>query len=125
MAKKGKKYRAAAELLEEGKLYIFANQALGTLTDPDEGDYGNLLQSTSGESVIAFDITPDGIVSTDLRVMATDPAYTQGWWWEIPAGGVATLVKASAQSRSAVRGAFKEKSRKDLPASFGIFNKKN
>lgn len=113
--------------LEEGKLYIYANQALGILNDPDEGDYGNLLQSSSGEQFIIFDITPEGIISTDLRVMATNPGYTEGWWWEIPAGGTAILVKATAdgaRSMTAVKGGIKSKSRKNLPASFERFNKR-
>lgn len=110
--------------LNDCKLYIYANQPLGTLTDPQEGEYGNILQSSSSQNVIAFDFTPDGIVSTDLCVMATDPGYTQGWWWEIPAGGTALFVKANAAARkAAVKGGIKAKSRKNLSKSLKLFRK--
>jgi hypothetical protein len=109
--------------VEDGKLYIFDSQKLGTLTDPDEGDYGNLIMSASQQDFIIFDITPEGMVSADLCVMATDPGYTQGWWWEIPAGGTATLVKASAQSRAAAWGGIRAKSRRNIPTSFKLFNR--
>lgn len=115
------------DVTDEGyKLYIYANQALGILTDPDEGDYGNLLQSTSGASAIEFVVTPDGLVSDDLRIMGTNPEYTEGWWWEIPGGGTATFVKvaaASSRSVAAVRGGFKAKSRAGLPAGFSVYKK--
>ena len=116
--------------VEDGKLYIFDSQKLGTLTDPDQGDYGNLIMSASQQDFIIFDITPEGIVSADLCVMATDPGYTQGWWWEIPAGGTATLVKATAAdaSRKSVRqrsatGRMMPKVRKNMPASFKLYHK--
>lgn len=107
-------------------LYIFANQALGTLTDPDEGDYGNILQSTSGANAIAFTLTEQGFVSTDLKIMATDPAYTEGWWWEIPAGGTSIIVKggaASSESRAAAPRKTRAKSRQNLPTSLKLFSK--
>ena len=113
--------------IENGKLYLFANQALGILNDPEEGDYGNILQSTSGQQYIEFEITPDGIITKDLRVIATDPAYTQGWWWEIPAGGTTVFVRAeeeAAASRSAIKGGFKNKSRKNLSTNIKPFQKK-
>ncbi len=116
--------------VEDGKLYVFDSQALGTLTDPNEGDYGTILLSASQEDLIVFDITPEGIVSTDLCVLATDPDYTQGWWWEIPAGGTATLVKATADDASRKSGHLRTatarpltKVRKNLPASFKLFHK--
>lgn len=107
-------------------LYIFANQALGTLTDPDEGDYGNILQSTSGANAIAFTLTEQGFASTDLKIMATDPAYTEGWWWEIPAGGTSIIVKggaASSESRAAAPRKTRAKSRQNLPTSLKLFSK--
>ena len=113
--------------IENGKLYLFANQALGILNDPEEGDYGNILQSTSGQQYIEFEITPEGIMTKDLRVIATDPAYTQGWWWEIPAGGITVFVRAeeeTAASRSAIKGGFKNKSRKNIPTNIKLFQKK-
>ncbi|MBP5714201.1 MAG: BACON domain-containing protein [Prevotella sp.] len=107
------------------KLYIYAYQKLGILVDPDYGDYGNLLMSVSDQDVIAFDITPDGIVSTDLCIMATDPDYTQGWWWEIPEGGTTLFVKATtaAARRAAAKGGIKSKSRENLPTNFKLFHK--
>ena len=111
--------------IDECKLYIFANQKLGILNDPDEGDYGNLLQSTSGSKTIAFDVTTNGIVSTDLRVMATNPEYTEGWWWEIPAGGTSILVKAKAAAakRAAGKSLAKVKNRQGLPQSIKLYSK--
>lgn len=112
--------------LEDGKLYLYANQALGILNDPNEGDYGNILQSTSGQDYIEFDITPDGIITKDLRVIATDPGYTQGWWWEIPAGGTTVFARAEEAdaSRSAIKGGFKNKSRKNIPTNIKLYHKK-
>ena len=112
----------------EDKLYIYANQKLGVLNDPDEGDYGNLIMSASKQNLIEFDITPDGIVSTDFCVMATNPEYTQGWWWEIPAGGTTMFVKAEAAARATHRAAAKfrikaDRSRKNLPISFKLYYK--
>lgn len=108
-------------------LYIFANQALGTLTDPDKGDYGNILQSTSGANAIAFELTEHGFVSTDLRIIATDPAYTEAWWWEIPGGGTSLIVKAdaaSSESRAAApRKTTRVKSRQNLSTSLKLFSK--
>jgi hypothetical protein len=112
--------------IENGKLYLFANQALGILNDPEEGDYGNILQSTSGQQYIEFEITPEGIMTKDLRVIATDPAYTQGWWWEIPAGGTTVFARAEEAdaSRSAIKGGFKNKSRKNIPTNIKLYHKK-
>ena len=116
--------------VEDGKLYVYDSQMLGSLTDPDEGEYGNLIMSASQQDFIVFDITPEGIISSDLCVMATDPGYTQGWWWEIPAGGITTLVKATATdaSRKSVRqrsttGRMTLKERKNLPTSFKLYHK--
>ena len=112
--------------IDGDKLYVYAYQALGSLTDDQYGEYGNLLMSASNQEVIEFDITEEGIVTTDLCIMATDPGYTQGWWWEIPAGGTTVLVKATASAprRAAAKGSFKaNKSRKNLPASFKLYKR--
>lgn len=112
---------------EENKLYIYAYQPIGTLTDPEYGEYGNLIMSISSQDVIAFDITPDGIVSTDFCVLATDTAYTQGLWMTIPTGGTTVFVKATAAARAAHRAAVKggviAKSRKNLPKTFKLFRR--
>ena len=110
------------------KLYIYAYQPLGILNDPTDGDYGNFLMSVSDQDLIEFDITPDGIVSADLCIMATDPGYTQGWWWEIPQGGTSVFVKAEAAARTTHRAAVKDgfkvsKSRKNLPTGFKLYHK--
>ena len=111
--------------IDGDKLYIYAYQVLGTLTDPDEGDYGNLLMSASNQELIVFEITPEGIFSDDLCIMATNPEYTEGWWWEIPAGGTSIFVKAAAvrMHRAAAKGGFKAKNRNNLPTSFKLFKK--
>lgn len=112
--------------IDGDKLYVYAYQALGSLTNDQYGEYGNLLMSASNQEVIEFDITEEGIVTTDLCIMATDPGYTQGWWWEIPAGGTTVLVKATASAprRAAAKGSLKaNKSRKNLPASFKLYKR--
>lgn len=113
---------------QDDKLYLFPYQPIGILNDPDEGDYGNLLMSASSQDYIVFDITPEGIVSTDLCVMATDPGYAQGWWWEIPAGGTTVFIKDTAEARAfhraAIKGGIKKtKSHKNLPKKFKLFHK--
>lgn len=111
-------------VLDDCKLYIYSGQKLGILNDPEEGDYGNLLQSSSGSKVIAFDVTTNGIVSSDLRVMGTNPEYTEGWWWEIPAGGNAIFVKANvAAIKASKRSQAIAKSRKGLPKSIQLYRK--
>jgi hypothetical protein len=112
--------------IDECKLFIYSNQALGILNDPEAGDYGNLLQSTSGSKTIAFDVTTNGIVSSDLRVMATNPEYTEGLWWEIPAGGTSILLKANvaaAAKRTAGKSLTKVKNRKGLSQSIKLYRK--
>ena len=113
-------------ILEDCKLCIYAYQAMGLLHDDEDGDYGNYLMSVSGKDVIEFDFTPDVVISSDLKVMATDPEYAEGWWWEIPEGGTSVLVKNEASStarRAAAKGGIKAKSRKNLPKSFELFHK--
>lgn len=114
--------------IDGDKLYIYAYQTLGILNDPDDGDYGNLVMSASDQDLIEFDITPDGIVSTDLCILATDPGYTSGWWWEIPSGGTTILVQDAAAARTTHRAAAKSgfkanKSRQNLPKGFRLYHK--
>jgi hypothetical protein len=111
--------------IEGDKLYVFAYQVLGTLIDDEYGEYGNLIVSASNQEVIEFDITEQGIVTTDLCIMATDPGYTQGWWWEIGAGNTTILVQATANAplRAAAWGNKANKNRNNLPASFKIYKK--
>ena len=111
--------------IDGDKLYIYANQPMGLLNDAEYGDYGNFLMSASNQQLIVFDITPDGIISNDLCIMATDPGYTEGWWWEIPTGGTSIFVKAAAarMHRAAAKSGFKAKSRNNLPTSFKLFKK--
>lgn len=112
--------------IEDDKLYVYAYQALGSMVDDEYGEYGNLLMSASDQEMIVFDITENGIVSSDLCIMATDPGYTQGWWWEIPAGGTSVFVQATANAprRAAVaKSGFKaKKSRKNLPTGFKLYH---
>jgi len=111
--------------IDGDKLYIYPYQPLGSLIDEEYGEYGNLLMSASNQELIVFDITPEGIISNDLCIMATDPDYTEGWWWEIPTGGTSIFVKAAAarMHRAAAKGGFKAKSRNNLPTSFKLFKK--
>ena len=111
--------------IDGDKLYIYPYQPLGSLIDEEYGEYGNLLMSASNQQLIVFDITPDGIISNDLCIMATNPEYTEGWWWEIPTGGTSIFVKAAAarMHRAAAKGGFKAKSRNNLPTSFKLFKK--
>lgn len=93
--------------LDAFKVYIFPYQPLGTLTDPDEGDYGVLTYSKSGADAIAFDINPDGtLTSSDFILVGTAPDYSELWWYETPSSTTTILQrpenKTSATSRAAV-----------------------
>lgn len=113
---------------EENKLYIASYQDLGYDEDPDMGTFGNLTYSASGEDYIVFDITEQGMVSTDFCVLATNPEYTEAYGLMLPSGGTSMFVKADAAARATHRSAAKFRikadwSRKNLPIGFKLYHK--
>lgn len=114
---------------EGGKLYIPAYQDLGYDEYPGLGTIGNLTYSASGEDMIVFDITEQGIVSSDFCVLATNQEYTQAYGLVIPSGGTSWFIKAEeAAARGMYRAAaaknrFKIQSNKNLPKGFKLFSK--
>lgn len=115
---------------EEGKLYIQPYQDLGYDEYTGLGTIGNLTYSASGADWIVFDITEQGLVSSDFCVLATDPQYTQAYGLVLPSGGTSWFIKAEeAAARSMQRAAaakkntFKLQRNLNLPKDFKVFRK--
>lgn len=115
---------------EEGKLYIQPYQDLGYDEYTGLGTIGNLTYSASGADWIVFDITEQGLVSSDFCVLATDPQYTQAYGLVLPSGGTSWFIKAEeAAARSMQRAAaakkntFKLQRNKNLPKDIKVFRK--
>lgn len=115
---------------EEGKLYIQPYQDLGYDEYTGLGTIGNLTYSASGADWIVFDITEQGLVSSDFCVLATDPQYTQAYGLVLPAGGTSWFIKAEeaaarAMNRAAAakKNTFKLQRNKNLPKNFKVFRK--
>ena len=115
---------------EEGKLYIAPYQDLGYDEYTGLGTIGNLTYSASGADWIVFDITEQGIVSSDFCVLATNPEYTEAYGLVLPSGGTSWFIKAEeAAARSMQRAAaakkntFKLQRNLNLPKDFKVFRK--
>ena len=115
---------------EEGKLYIQPYQDLGYDEYPNLGTIGNLTYSASGADWIVFDITEQGLVSSDFCVLATNPEYTEAYGLVLPAGGTSWFIKAEeaaarAMNRAAAakKNTFKLQRNKNLPKNFKVFRK--
>jgi hypothetical protein len=86
--------------LEAQKLYIYRYQALGTYVDKNDGEtYGVVTYSLGGTSTSPFDLTADGIISTDFTLAYTDAAIENLLGFELPEG-TTTFVKAAASSKA-------------------------
>ena len=86
--------------LEAQKLYIYRYQALGTYVDKNDGEtYGVVTYSLGGTSTSPFDLTADGIISTDFTLAYTDAAIENLLGLELPEG-TTTFVKAAASSKA-------------------------
>ena len=86
--------------LEAQKLYIYRYQALGTYVDKNDGEtYGVVTYSLGGTSTSPFDLTADGIISTDFTLAYTDAAFENLLGLELPEG-TTTFVKAAASSKA-------------------------
>lgn len=115
---------------EEGKLYIQPYQDLGYDEYPNLGTIGNLTYSASGADWIVFDITEQGLVSSDFCVLATNPEYTEAYGLVLPTGGTSWFIKAEeaaarAMNRAAAakKNTFKLQRNKNLPKNFKVFRK--
>lgn len=115
---------------EEGKLYIQPYQDLGYDEYTGLGTIGNLTYSASGADWIVFDITEQGLVSSDFCVLATDPQYTQAYGLVLPSGGTSWFIKAEeaaarAMNRAAAakKNTFKLQRNLNLPKDFKVFRK--
>lgn len=88
--------------LSKSRLYIATYQALGTYVDDTDGQtYGVLTYSMSKQDWIEFEITEDGIVSTDFALAATDPEFTTLLAYEVPAGKTVFVKAKAATARKA------------------------
>ncbi len=104
--------------LDAFKVYIYRYQPLGILKDPDEGDYGVLTFSLSDSKLIAFDINPDGsLTSTDFVLVGSAPDYSELWWYETPASATTILVPAASTSRVASSRAAVAKNKQKVASS--------
>lgn len=104
--------------LEAFKVYIYPYQALGILNDDEEGDYGVVTFSKSGSSTIAFDINPDGtLTSTDFILVGTAPDYSELWWYESPSSATTVLVPVTISSRVATSRAAEVKNKQKISSS--------
>lgn len=90
--------------LTTSKLYIQRYQPLGTYEEEGE-TYGVLTYSMSEQKFIEFDITEEGIISTDFALVYTDAAYSSLIGYEVPAA-VTTFVKAEETSAARKTAAF-------------------
>ena len=112
--------------IDECKFYIYNYQTLGILNDPAEGDYGNFIQGTvSGAETIAFDVNADGtLTSSEFRILATDPEYTTGRWWEVPAGEtIFAKVLTNAPKRASAKKSKSIRNKSGIPSNLKIFRK--
>ena len=112
--------------IDECKFYIYNYQKLGILNDPAEGDYGNFIQGTvSGAQTISFDVNADGtITSSEFRILATNPEYTEGWWWEVPEGGTTfAKVLTNAPKRASAKKAKSIRNKNGIPSYLKTFRK--
>lgn len=87
--------------LQESKLYIQRYQYLGSYEE-DGTTYGVLTYSASNQKWIEFDITEDGIISTDFGLVYTDAEVTEILGQEIPAG-TTSFIKAAPATPEAAR----------------------
>jgi hypothetical protein len=84
--------------LEAQKLYIYRYQVLGTYVDDGE-TYGVVTYSLGETDTSPFDLTADGIISTDFTLVYTDAAIENILGLELPEG-TTTFVKAAASSKA-------------------------
>lgn len=82
--------------LETAQLYIQRYQALGTYVEEGE-TYGVVTYSMAGQKQIVFDITADGLVSTDFALAYTDAEFSSLLGYEVPEG--LTVFAKAAGSR--------------------------
>lgn len=86
--------------LEAQKLYIYRYQALGTYVDKSDGEtYGVVTYSMAKTSTSPFDLTADGIISTDFALAYTDAAIESILGFEVPEG-TTVFVKEAASSKA-------------------------
>ena len=118
--------------LDACKLYIYRYQALGILTDPEEGDYGVLTFSKGGLSASPFDIKRDGsLTSSDFLLAGAAPDYSTLWWYELPSSSTTTFVKAtvaaaktsSTKKAASTKALSKKRINKGSSKNFKIFCK--
>ena len=82
-------------VIDECKLYVWRYQPLGLLYDEEEGDYGVLTYSQSGNNLIAFDVNANGtLTSSDFALAGAAPDYSELWWYETL--GITTFVKSTS-----------------------------
>lgn len=87
--------------LDAAKLYIWRYQKVGTYEDEGE-TYGVLTYNAQDEDLIAFDITEDGIMSTDFVLVASDAAFENLIDYEVRADAT-YFIKAAANEVKSLR----------------------
>lgn len=95
--------------LETAQLYIQRYQALGTYVE--EGvTYGVVTYSMAGQKQIVFDITADGLVSTDFALAYTDAEFSSLLGYEVPEGLTVFAKAAGSRMSKAAKTAKNKKS---------------
>ena len=85
--------------LKEKKLFIPRYQEIGVYEYEGE-PYGVLVYSAGNNKNIPFDITPEGLVSTDFALVYCDPDFEDILGWEVgPGETVFAKVKGSAKKK--------------------------
>ena len=95
--------------IENCKVYIYRYQALGTYEDDGE-TYGVLTYSMGGNKTIEFNVSPNGISSTDFALVYSDAEYTELKGYEIPAGTTVFQKTTAAAAPKAVKSVVNKKS---------------
>lgn len=81
--------------LEAAKFYIFDSQKIGTYEE-NGVTYGVITYNLVDSPYIEFDITPDGITSSNLALVYTNADFTSLVGYEVPAG-VTLFQKVTAE----------------------------
>ena len=95
--------------LETAQLYIQRYQALGTYVEEGE-TYGVVTYSMAGQKQIVFDITADGLVSTDFALAYTDAEFSSLLGYEVPEGLTVFAKAAGSRMSKAAKTAKNKKS---------------
>lgn len=95
------------------KLYIWRYQPLGTYEEDGE-TYGVLTYSIGDNDLIEFDLTADGIISTDFALVYSDAEFSSLLGIEVPEGTtIFTKVAASSKAAKAKKKTATLKSKKN------------